>query len=295
MDMEQIKAFFDENAGQLFDRSLFSISGTQITIATLVSFVLILVATFWISKIIQRVFVKAMRMRGVDQEGQIGVTRRLVHYSVMAIGIGTGLQTIGIDLTALFAAGAIFAIGLGFAMRNLAENFVSGLILLIERSIKPRDVLYVDGMVVRVVKMGIRATIARSRDDEEVIIPNTALVQSNVINYTLQDSVFRLKTVVGVEYGSDMRVVRKALEDAASALPWRFSGKDALILMTEFGNSSVNFEVSVWIDDPWSARRRLSELNDTLWWALKDAGVTIAFPQLDVHFDAPIGLAQAEA
>ena len=118
-------------------------------------------------------------------------------------------------LEALFAAGAVFAIGLGFAMQNIVQNFVSGVILLAERTIKPGDVLQVDGRFVKVRHMGIRSTICRTLDEEEIIVPNATIVQSTVTNYTLQDSLFRLRCTVGVVYGSDMVLVKNTLQRAA--------------------------------------------------------------------------------
>jgi len=111
----------------------------------------------------------------------------------------------------------LFPVGLGFAMQNIAQNFVSGLILLVERAIKPGDIVEVEGRVVRVLKMGIRTTIARTRDDEEIIIPNASLVQSSVKNYTLEDSYFRISRTPtsgsGSELGSPM------IQACASCVP----------------------------------------------------------------------------
>ena len=185
----------------------------------------------------------------------------------------------------IFAAGAIFAVGLGFAMQNIAQNFVSGVILLLERSIKPGDVLAIDSTVVRVIDMVIRTTLVRTRDDEELIVPNSVLVQGTVKNYTLHDSIFRLRAQVGVVYSSDMRHVADTLRKVAESVTWRSDKRNPRILMKEFGTSSVDFDVSVWMDDPWEAPRALAQLNEAIWFALRDAGVTIAFPQLDVHFD----------
>jgi len=293
MDPEGLRKLLGEDAGALFDRPLFSIAGTQVTVATLVVFVLIVLGTFVVSAILRRLVGRAMRLRGIEQEGSIRATQRLVHYAVLLVGLSIGLQTIGVNLSALFAAGAVFAIGVGFAMRNLAENFVSGLILLLERSIKPGDVLEVEGQVVRVSRMGIRSTVVRGRNDEETIVPNTILVQSNVTNYTLEDSLYRLRARVGVAYGSDMHQVRKVLERTAAALPWRFPRREPVVLLVEFGSSSVDWEVSVWIEDPWRALVRGSELREAIWWALKEENITIAFPQLDVHLDPPLAIGAA--
>jgi small-conductance mechanosensitive channel len=271
-----------------FDLHLFDVAGTPITLATLITLVLILLVTIVISKVLEMATVRAFRLRKVTDEGTVGVARRLVHYSVLLIGIGIGLQTVGINLTALFAAGALFAIALGFAMQNIAQNFVSGVILLVERAIKPGDVLKVEGRIVKVTKMGIRATIARTLDDEEIIIPNSVLVQTTVKNLTLKDRLHRLRATVGVLYSSDMAKVMETLQKAAEEISWRVQHLPPRIFLREFGNSSVNFEVSVWIDQPWRMQQRASELNKTIWWALKEAGITIAFPQLDIHLDSPV-------
>jgi small-conductance mechanosensitive channel len=272
---------------ELLDFTLFTLSGTPVTPATVITAVVIMFVTWWISRGLQRAIGRALKHRAVA-EGSITVITRLVHYAVIFVGIGIALDTIGFSLGALFAAGAVFAVGIGFAMQNIAQNFMSGVILLVERSIKPNDVLEVEGKVVRVVRMGIRTTIARTRDDEELIIPNSLLVQGTVKNYTLQDSIFRLRALVGVVYKSDMHLVLESLTRVANEQPWRSARREPRVLMTNFGNSSVNFDVSVWMDDPWEGPMALSELHQAIWWALKDADVTIAFPQLDVHLDQDV-------
>ncbi len=272
-----------------FDIHLFDLAGTRITVATLLVFVVIILFTLVLSRIVDRLTVKTFKMRNVSDEGTIGVAQRLIHYLVLITGVAVALQTVGINLTALFAAGALFAVALGFAMQNIAQNFVSGVILLVERSIKPGDVLQVEGRLVKVIRMGIRATVSRTLDDEEIIIPNSVLVQNTVTNYTLKDRLYRLRAVVGVVYWSDMALVRKTLEEVAVAIPWRVESHKPRILLRQFGASSVDFEVSVWINDPWRSQQRLSQLHEAIWWALKQAGITIAFPQLDVHLD-PVGM-----
>ena len=168
-------------------------------------------------------------------------------------------------------------------MQNLAQNFVAGIILMTERTIKPGDVLKVDGTVVRVTRLGLRATVARSRDEEDIIIPNSVLVQNTVTNYTLRDSIMRIRANVGVSYASDITLVTRVLHDAASDLPERVAEIEPVVLLTGFGESSVNFEVSAWVSDPWLALRILSTLHESIWWGLKANGVTIPFPQRDIH------------
>lgn len=266
------------------NQEIFTVSNATITPSTIMVFAVIVAVTWGISRVARRATGRSLLAREVDA-GTVAISQRLLHYAIMAVGLALALDNLGINLAALFAAGAVFAVGIGFAMQTITQNFVSGLILLVERSIKPGDVVEVEGRVVSVSHMGIRSTVARTRDDEEVIIPNSSLVQNTVKNYTFQDSLFRLRTTVGVTYGSDMKKVYEVLLKTAEDAEWRIPARDPVVLLREFGDSAVVFEASVWMNDPWSAPRARSLLNQAVWWALKDADVTIAFPQLDVHFD----------
>lgn len=267
---------------------IFTISDTSVTPMLVLLVGLVVVITWWVSNLLQRWIERAFKARGLSDPGTTAVVKRLLHYLVMAIGLAIALDTLGISLGALFAAGAIFAVGIGFAMQNIAQNFVSGLILLIERAIKPGDIVEAEGRVVRVLKMGIRSTVARTRDDEEIIIPNSSLVQTAVKNFTLDDPLYRLRIEVGVAYESDMQKVRETLTDAVGELEGRVKDRDPVVLLTQFGDSSVVWQVSAWTNDAWRAPKLASDLREAVWWALKDQGITIAFPQLDVHFDPPI-------
>ena len=270
---------------EMLDQTFFTIGGTRVTLAGLLLVVAIVAATLAISWAVQRVIARVFRLAGITREGPEAVAQRLAHYAILAVGFGVALDTLGINLGTLFAAGAIFAIGLGFAMQNIAQNFVSGVILLLEQSIEPGDVLEVEGRFVKVREMWIRSTVARTLDDEEIIIPNATIVQSTVKNYTLKDSIYRLRATVGVTYDSDMALVKETLLEVGASMEWRNETKDPLVLMVEFGDSAVIFEISVWIDNPWAQRRALSDLNEAIWWAFKEKGIVIAFPQLDVHLD----------
>lgn len=268
---------------------LFAIAGTPINILTLITFAAILLISAAASRGAQKAMRLFLERRGVRDAGTVGVLTRLTHYGVLGTGVAVGFNVLGINLAALFAAGAVLAIAIGFAMQNIAQNFVSGVILLSERSIKPGDILEVEGTMVKVVSMGMRATVGRTLQDEDLIIPNANLVQATVKNFTLRDPLYRIRTTVGVSYHSDMRLVRDTLMKAAREIPERSPGKEPTVLLVDFGTSSVDFEVSIWVETPWTARVGRSTLNTAVWWALKDAGITIAFPQVDVHFDPGVG------
>jgi len=276
---------FVAGAGRILHFKLFAIGSTTVTLKVVLTVIVILLIASVVSRGLRRGLQRAFQHWGQQAESSVASINRLVHYAVLLVGLGIALQTAGFNLNALFAAGAIFAVGIGFAMQNIAQNFVSGVILLVERVIKPGDIIDVGGQLVKVVKMGIRSTIVLARDGENVIVPNTSLVQSSVKNYTLKDSYYRLRAKVGVVYSSDMELVQQTLERMVREADWRHSVHPPVVLMTEFGDSSVNFEVMVWIDSPWEARVALARLHQAIWWALKQEDIVIAFPQLDVHFD----------
>jgi small-conductance mechanosensitive channel len=268
----------------LLDFTFFRIGNTPLTVGTLATAIFTIVVTMVSTALLERLVKRRFAARGVRGQGG-AVTVQLLHYAMLAIGFSIAATTVGINLSALFAAGAVFAIGFGFAMQNIAQNFVAGVIILVERTIRPGDIIEIEGQVARVEEIGIRSTRVRTRFDVDIIVPNALLVQTNVKNYTLSDSDYRVHIDVGVAYATDIPAVYDMLTRAAEAIPWRVAAKQPIVLLTAFAANAVNFEVSVWCNDPWSARIRQSDLNLAIWKALKAANVTIAFPQLDVHFD----------
>lgn len=279
----------EESVASVFNSELVRIGKTPVTLTTVITITLIILLSYLLSWVVRATLRRALRRRGVGVEkGGVSAASRMFHYLVVLTGLVVAFNTVGIQLQALFAAGAVFAVGIGFAMQNIAQNFVSGVILMIERSIEPGDIIEVNSHVVRVEQMGIRATIVRTLDDEDMIVPNSTLVQSTVKNFTHLDNIYRIRVNVGVSYGSDLKVVRRALEGAANSYPFRERTHEPRVLLLDFGASSIVYEISVWIKDPWIFRVRMSELREAVWDALNTHSVTIAFPQIDVHFDEPV-------
>jgi small-conductance mechanosensitive channel len=271
------------------DLELFRIGETMISISTLFSVLIILSVTFVVSRILRRLVMRGLARGGAKQVGT-GSLAGIIHYVVLVTGVGIAMNVAGIDLGALFAAGAILAVAVAFAVQSVAQNFVAGMVLLTERSIKPGDLLEVEGRVVRVLEIGIRASFVRTRDAEDLIVPNSVLTQTTVKNYTLRDSDYRIRIPVGVVYGSDMKNVKEVLFRAARRVSakWEAHGQEPQVLMQEFGNHSVIWDVSIWIDDPWERRVATSELHEAIWEEFQANGIVIAFPQLDLHLDPPV-------
>ena len=284
MDLAELARIVD----RIVKYPLFTVQSQAITLVDLLTFAVFIFATLIVSRVLRKSALAALSRRGVEDPGTTAIARRLIHYVILFVGFTTAVINLGFNLSAIFAAGAVLGVGIGFAFQNVAQNFLAGLILLFERSIKPGDILEVEGEVVRVEDMRIRCTVARTREDEQLIIPNATLSQGTVKNYTMEDSLYRVTITVGVTYDSDMRDVRDALEKVADSMTWGVDAHEPLVLMTAFGSSSVDFDVAVWSDDPWRSRRHQSDLHEAVWWELKERGIVIAFPQLDVHFDPAV-------
>lgn len=274
--------------GRIVAKPLFTIAGTEVTLFSIVIFFCIILFSLIISAILQRALKRSLAHRFAEKKGTLAAILRLIHYTVLVVGLGIALQTIGISLSTLFAAGAVFAIAIGFAMQNVAQNFVSGIILLAERTIKPGDIIEVEGIVVKVMDMRIRTTVVRTWKEEELIMPNSIFSQSTVKNFTLHDKQFRIGIEVGVAYESDMHKVMEVLEKTAAGLPWRVGDVDPRVLLLDFGDSAVVFGVYVNVNDPWKQRVYMSDLRKAVWFGFKEAGITIAFNQVDIHFDRPV-------
>ncbi len=261
---------------------LFNVDSVEAMALRLLGAMLVLLAAFWITRAAHLYLVR--RLQGHDDEQTIRSYWRIVKVVVWVIGGGIALHTLGIDLSHLFTASGLFAVAIAFAMKTLAENLVSGLILRLERDIERGDVLRTaSGEIVKVEKIGPRATIVRTKAEADQIVPNSQLVQNAIINYTYRDSLHRLETKVGVSYESDLKKVRATLKAVCEGLDWKSARKQPMVLLLDFGDSAVIFRVLVWIEDPWISGRLQSELNEAIWWALKDAGIIIALPQLNVH------------
>lgn len=267
----------------VLDITILTLAGTPITVGTALTFILLILASVRGSRLVAHAVAHSPVLTTVADTGARDATERLLRQALLWLGVLIAIGFLGVDLAALFTAGAVFAVGVGLALQNIARDLVSGLLLTMERRIKPGDVLAVNDRIVRVVDMGVRATVVRSLDDEDIIIPNGDLTAKQVINYTHRDSLYRVRARIGVDYGSDLSVVTEALLKAASCVAGQATGVEPRLLFWEFSTDAVVFDVSVWIDNPWRSPRVRSELYETAWWALRDAGVKIAFRQVRLH------------
>lgn len=269
--------------GTFLASEIFRVGKTTVTIGSLITVLIVILVTIAISRALRKIAERALDKGGAEAK-VTGSLASLIHYVVLVVGFGVAIGTLGIDLTALFAAGAIFAIGLGFAMQSIAQNFVAGVLLLVERSIKPGDIIEAEGRVMMVREMGIRASLVRSRDGEDLIIPNASLIQNTVKNFTMRTGRYRIRAAVRVHYSSDMELVKNTLTEVGRRISSDWGHQEPpQVLFSRLGETAAEWEVGVWIDNPWERLPALSQLNEAIWFALQKAGIRVAYPQIDVH------------
>jgi potassium-dependent mechanosensitive channel len=242
-----------------------------------------------------RTFVQSEVYRRWDFDRGVGDSiNRLVHYSLMVVGVMFALAIFGVELQNFAIVAGALGIGIGFGLQNVVNNFVSGLILLFERPVRVGDTVVVDGEWGTIRKIGLRSTIMLTFDQSEMIVPNADLVSEKVINWTLSNPVARVIMPVGVAYGSDIAHVLRILVESGSAHDAVLTEPTPQALFVGFGDSSLDFELRVWVRE---IRLRLEVRSVVLTEVerrLAEAKIEIPFPQRDLHLrsigDAAAGL-----
>jgi small-conductance mechanosensitive channel len=249
--------------------------------------VLAFVATLWIALLISRflrfVFMEDVVPRADWPKGTPEAAAALGQYAILTVGFAVALIAANIPMDRIALLVSALGIGVGFGLQNIVNNFVSGLILLFERPLAVGDTLEMGPLLAEVRRIGIRASIVRTFDGAEVIVPNAELIQSQVVNWTLSDRRRRLEVKVGVRYGTDPTRVLPLLREAALAHPEVLREPAPVALFREFGDSSLNFAVRFWIAEPQRFWTVWSEVTISVNNALADAGIEIPFPQRDLH------------
>ena len=275
---------------EIFTEPLFAIGGTHISLATLVWFVLSVLAVVLASRFTRRLLRTRVLVHTRMDDGMQYLISRIAGYVVLVLGLLVALQTAGLNLSSLTVLAGALGVGIGFGLQNIVNNFVSGLILMGERSIQIGDRVDVGGTLGRVTRIGARATAIQTNDNISIIVPNSEFVSNRVVNWSLQgDQRVRLRIPVGVSYGSDPHQVEKLLLAAAAGNSHVLKDPEPQAIFREFGESSLNFELRVWTTDMTYRPGVLKgELNFAIWDKLKEAGVQIPFPQRDLHFKDPV-------
>ncbi|MFQ6006799.1 MAG: mechanosensitive ion channel domain-containing protein, partial [Woeseia sp.] len=210
----------------------------------------------------------------------------LFGYVGFIIAVIIGLSLAGVDLRGIAIVSGALALGIGFGMQEIANNFVSGLILLFERPIRAGDFVTVGEVEGFVRSIRIRATEIETLDNQNVLVPNSELISGRVTNWVLRDTYGRLRIMVGVAYGSDVEKVREILETVARAHPEVITdgrAPEPRALFMGFGDSSLDFELRIRINRIERRFQVTSDINFAIDQAFRDVNITIPFPQRDLH------------
>ncbi len=218
------------------------------------------------------------------------LAEKLATVAVWALAILIGIDLLGIDLTALAVFSGAFGLAIGFGLQKTFGNLIAGIILLMDRSIKPGDVISVTDSsgqesFGQIRKIGIRAISVVTRDRTEYLIPNEVLMINQVVNWSYSSKDVRVKVAVGVSYGTDMELAEKLMLQAAKDTPRVLDRPETRVLMMGFGDSSVDFEIRCWIQDPEEGMGNMrSEVLKRVWKLFQEHDIEIPFPQRDLNF-----------
>ncbi len=218
------------------------------------------------------------------EEGLAYAINTFLNYLFLALGILFSMRAVGLDLRVLIVLAGAMGIGIGLGLQNVAANLVSSFILVFGRRIKKGDWIQVGDTVGSVREVRLAATRIWTRDNIEYLVPNSTLTSSMITNYSLSDPLIRIHVPVGVSYKSDPGLVSDILLKAASENKNVSKQREPRVWFTQYGDSSLNFELLVWIDIRQVSRKAIrSELYYTVFEAFAEAGIEIPFPQRDIH------------
>lgn len=263
---------------------LFKLGETEITLATLFTFTLLVVLVVILERLLRRQLLRRLLGRTkMAASLQFAITR-LVGYIFIALGCYIALQLVGINLTSLAVLAGAVGIGLGFGLQNIVNNFVSGVIILAERPIGVGDRIEVGDVAGRVKEIRLRSTTVVTNDNITIIVPNSNFISDSVTNWSYGDPRVRIRLPVGVAYGTDPRRLERLLVETAAAHPKVLREPAPSVFFHGFGESSLDFELAVWTEEMTFAPRRLrSDLYFAIEQKLRENKIEIPFPQRDLH------------
>jgi small-conductance mechanosensitive channel len=281
--MDALRATY-ESIKDVLDIRLFTLGSSEFTLWIILYLVVLVVALVVISRLVKRWLVNTVLARRDLDLGVRQAIATIFQYLFVLVGLLVILSTAGIDLTTLNVLAGAVGIGVGFGLQTIANNFISGLIILFERPIKVGDRIQVGDVTGDVVRIGARATTIKTNDNIEIIVPNSEFIATQVINWSHSDREVRLHIPVGVSYSSNPEEVRDILLQVADAHAGVLKIPPPDVIFMEFGDSSLNFDLRVWTSDYITKPKILqSDLNFAIRKKFKEKGIEIPFPQRDIH------------
>ena len=232
--------------------------------------------------LVRRGLRRARRVSSMDEGKQFIIGRLLtsVVWTLAAMGV---LSVLGVDLTALWAGSAALLVGVGIGLQGFFNDVISGFVLLFEGGVAVGNVLEVDGELVRVERIDLRSTRVVTVAGELIVLPNSKVAGEAVVNLSQGDGAMRIRVNVGVAYGSDVALVTRVLSEAMALQPEVRKDPQPAVFFQDFGESSLDFSVMGWLDDPWDRMGIQSRVRTAIDAKFRAEGVVVPFPQRDVH------------
>ena len=285
--MDRLRTFL-ARADDFWDREVFVVDDRSITVGKLLLASVLFVLAFSLSRFFSSLAGRLLYRRLLEPGAALAF-QSLTFYGLLVAFLLVALRTVNIPLTAFALLGGALAIGIGFGSQNVISNFISGLILLVERPIKVGDVVDVEGVAGIIDRVGPRSTQIRTFDNLHIIVPNSMLLEQKVVNWTLSDDTLRRKIVVGVSYDAPVREVAKLILRAIDEHGRVLKKPEPKAHFQDFGDNALVFHAFFWVqlDSRVSFLEIESDLRHRIFHLFRDAGISIAFPQRDVHLDAP--------
>ncbi|MDA0940187.1 MAG: mechanosensitive ion channel [Bacteroidetes bacterium] len=266
---------------ELLNRT-FHLGHHSITVLELVEVAAVILAARVLLALFRRGLRRAKKMEAMD-EGKRFIIRRLVTSTVWTVTALFVLSILGVELTALWAGSAALLVGVGIGLQGFFNDVVSGFVLLFEGGVAVGNVLEVDGKLVRIERIDLRSTRAVTVAGELIVLPNAKVAGEAVVNLSQGDRAMRIRVNVGVAYGSDVALVSRLLAEAMSEQPEVLQSPEPAVFFQDFADSSLNFSVMGWLDDPWDRMAIQSRVRTAIDAKFREHGVTIPFPQRDLH------------
>ncbi len=283
------------------DRELLDVGGISVTVAGLVGAVLVLLGAWALSYLVRRALRRYGERTDNAHRAALYTVARLAHYVLLTLGVLLSLSLLGVPLSRFAVFAGALGVGLGFGLQSIFSNFISGLILLFDRSLKVGDFVELEsGVTGEVRDIKIRATRIVTNDNIDILVPNSEFVGGRVVNWTHRDVSRRVRIPFGVAYGTEKEVVRDAALEAATEVPFTLTLEGVRrpqVWLTDFGESALEFELVVWLTA--EATMKPGAVRAAYNWALHSAlqrhGLEIPFAQRDVNVRSLFGLEREDA
>lgn len=264
---------------EILDFKLFTVGKADISVSSLIFLVIFILALNFIVKIIRKLIYRSQKL---DESKKFTIFS-LIKYVLYVVGFILGMNMIGINVSVLMGASAALLVGIGLGLQNIFSDFVSGIVLLLDSSIKVGDIIEVDNLVCQVKEINLRTTTVLTRDDKYVILPNTFLTKNNLFNWTHSNLNSRFDIQVGVAYSSDVQTVMDILKSVTAANPKVAKTPEPFVRFNDYADSALIFNVYFWSSDPFRVENLKSELRVKYFEAFREHDIEIPFPQRVVH------------